>query len=152
ARNTATPAGRLMMPLSVAALISGMMTLVATPPNLVVHAELVRQGDAGFGFFAFTPFGVPMLAIAILYMLAARRWLGKPTAVAGAPRASLANWIDEYQLAGREFRLRVREDSALVGRTLQDLDLRASAGINLLTIERRERFGRRLIQPTADSR
>src|SRR5690606_39055045 len=55
-------------------------------------------------------------------------------------------------LAGREFRLRVREDSALVGRTLQDLDLRASAGINLLTIERRERFGRRLIQPTADSR
>src|SRR5690606_40660738 len=85
------------------------------------------------------------------YMLAARRWLGKPTAVAGAPRASLANWIDEYQLAGREFRLRVREDSALVGRTLQDLDLRASAGINLLTIERRERFGRRLIQPTADS-
>lgn len=53
-----------MMPLSVAALISGMMTLVATVPNLVVNAELARHGLAGFGFFGFTPFGLPMLALA----------------------------------------------------------------------------------------
>lgn len=44
ARKAGIPAGRLMMPLSVAALISGMMTLVATAPNLVVHSELLRQG------------------------------------------------------------------------------------------------------------
>lgn len=49
------------MPLSMAALISGMMTLVATAPNLVVHAELLRQGFDGFGFFSFTPFGLPIL-------------------------------------------------------------------------------------------
>ena len=64
-----------MMPLSVAALISGMMTLVATAPNLVVNSELVRHGAAGFHFFSFTPFGVPVLVLGIVYMLFARRWL-----------------------------------------------------------------------------
>ena len=42
------------MPMSFAALISGMLTLVSTAPNLVVNAELVRQGDKGFGFFTVT--------------------------------------------------------------------------------------------------
>lgn len=44
AQRTGIAAARLLMPLSMAALISGMMTLVATAPNLVVHAELMRQG------------------------------------------------------------------------------------------------------------
>ena len=48
---TGTPASQLMMPLSAAALISGMMTLVATAPNLVVNSELVRNGIPGFTFF-----------------------------------------------------------------------------------------------------
>ena len=63
AQNTGTAPSRLMMPLSVAALISGMMTLVATAPNLVVDAELRRAGTAGFEFFSFTPFGAPILAL-----------------------------------------------------------------------------------------
>ena len=46
AQRTGAPARRLMMPLSAAALISGMMTLVATAPNLVVNSELVRHGEA----------------------------------------------------------------------------------------------------------
>ena len=70
------PASRLMMPLSFAGLISGMLTLVATPPNLVVHSELVRQGLDGFHFFSFTPIGLVVLFCGIGYMLFARRWLG----------------------------------------------------------------------------
>src|SRR5262245_46019553 len=60
AQSTGTSPGRLMMPLSIAALISGMTTLIATAPNLVVNSELVRhlraqgQADAtGFHFFSF---------------------------------------------------------------------------------------------------
>src|SRR5215468_421124 len=45
AQSTGMAPSRLMMPLSVAALISGMMTLVATAPNLVVNSELVRFLD-----------------------------------------------------------------------------------------------------------
>src|SRR5215831_6060866 len=79
AQRTGAPARRLMMPLSAAALISGMMTLVATAPNLVVNSELVRHGEAGFHFFSFTPFGLPVLILGIVYMLFARHWLGGTT-------------------------------------------------------------------------
>src|SRR5262245_8949152 len=70
----ASPSG-LMMPLSVAALSSGMLTLVATAPNLVVNSELVRQGASGFHFFSFTPIGLPILLVSTAYMLVVRRWL-----------------------------------------------------------------------------
>ncbi len=62
-QSTGIGPGRLMMPLSFAALISGMMTLVATAPNLVVNGELERHGVEGFGFFSFTPFGLPILIL-----------------------------------------------------------------------------------------
>ncbi|WP_333831440.1 SLC13 family permease [Pararhodobacter sp.] len=149
ARNARIPAGRLMMPLSMAALISGMMTLVATAPNLVVHSELIRQGHEGFSFFAFTPFGVPVLVLAALYMLLARRFLAPGPAPALPERAALANWVDEYALAGREHRLRLRPGSALAGKRLDTLDLRASAGVNIIAVERGTGFRRRLIQPRA---
>ncbi|MGY6535168.1 MAG: SLC13 family permease [Pararhodobacter sp.] len=151
ARRAHIPAGRLMMPLSVAALISGMMTLVATAPNLVVHSELMRQGHAGFGFFSFTPFGVPILVLAVLYMLVARRMLAPGPAPELPERAALANWVQDYKLAGREHRLRLRPGSALVGKRLDALDLRASAGINIVAIERGARFRRALIHPRAET-
>ena len=151
ARKTSIPAGRLMMPLSVAALISGMMTLVATAPNLVVHSELVRRGHEGFGFFSFTPFGVPILILAILYMLFARRFL-EPGGAPGIPEApALARWIDDYDLARRERRLRVTSASPLRGKRLDEIDLRASAGINIIAIERPARFRRTLIHPKAET-
>lgn len=71
---------RLMMPLSFAGLISGMMTLMATPPNMVVNSKLVREGITGFGFFGVTPIGLAALLLGLGYMLAARRWLGSDEA------------------------------------------------------------------------
>lgn len=147
-KNTGTPPSKLMMPLSVAALTSGMLTLVATAPNLVVNAELMRQGAQGFGFFSFTPFGLPILALAVVYMLFARRLL--PTVASdrnGAQRqTSLRHWIDQYQLANREHRVRVLPGSPLIGKRRSDFTLRAS-GINLLAVERSVRFGTELIRP-----
>ncbi|HLT03170.1 MAG TPA: SLC13 family permease, partial [Geminicoccaceae bacterium] len=151
AQNTGTAAGRLMMPLSVAALISGMMTLVATPPNLVVNSELVRSGFAGFHFFSFTPFGLPMLALGVAYMLFARRWLARAGAdqKVGRRRPHLADWIEEYGLAERAHRLRITGASPLIGKTLENLNLRSSAGVNIIAIERSGRFTRELVHPVA---
>ena len=148
-RNTGTAPSRLMMPLSFAALISGMLTLVATAPNLVVNAELVRQGKQGFHFFSVTPFGIPVLLLGIVYMLFARRWLAATTDPASARRRpGLRDWIDQYQLADREYRARITPASSLVGRRLEELSLRA-AGVNLLAIERSRRFGPELVRPQA---
>jgi di/tricarboxylate transporter len=153
ARNAGIAAGRLMMPLSVAALISGMMTLIATAPNLVVHSQLVRQGHEGFHFFSFTPFGVPILILALLYMLFARRWLASavPSPADGPMRPRLAEWINEYKLADREHRLNIRPDSPWVGKRLDELDLRATSGINIVAIERQKRFSTSVIQPLANT-
>ena len=128
AQNTGTAPSQLMMPLSVAALISGMMTLVATAPNLVVNSELVRHGADG----------LPLLQLhavrragadpghrlhALRPPLARRR---RTAGAATAPeRPSLRDWIEQYKLADREYRLRVTERSPLVGKTLAELDLRA---------------------------
>ncbi len=86
-QSTGTSPSKLMMPLSVAALISGTTTLIATAPNLVVSSELERHGAKGFHFFSFTPFGVPILVLGVLYMIFARRWLAaRDGQEAGAPR------------------------------------------------------------------
>jgi di/tricarboxylate transporter len=142
---------RLMMPLSMAALISGMMTLVATAPNLVVNSALVNAGSEGFHFFSFTPFGVPVLLLAIVYMLFARRWLssGGAADAEAAQTPSLRLWIDRYKLADREFRVRVRDDSPVIGKTLQDLDLRTTGRGNIIAIERPGRFASSFVVPTA---
>lgn len=144
-------AGRLMMPLSMAALISGMMTLVATPPNLVVHAELRRNGLPGFGFFDFTPIGIPVLILGIVYMMIARRWLAvRSVAKPKRHRPRLADWVEKYRLQEREYRLRVAPHSPLVGQRLSDLDLRAASGVNIVLIERATpRLGDRFVRPLA---
>jgi len=85
AQNRGMAPRRLMMPLSFAALISGMLTLVATAPNLVVNAELIRQGAQGFRFFSFTPFGLPLLALGIVYAFRARPTLQDEPARRGGP-------------------------------------------------------------------
>jgi di/tricarboxylate transporter len=146
AQSTGTSPSRLMMPLSFAALISGMMTLVATAPNLVVNSELIRHGSLGFQFFSFSPFGLPILVLGILYMTVARRWLIDRSAskVGATGRPSLADWVKEYRLAGREHRVGLTNQSPLMGKTLEQLRLRETIGANLVAIER----DRRLVQPT----
>ncbi len=151
-QSTGIGPGRLMMPLSFAALISGMMTLVATAPNLVINSELERHGIDGFGFFSFTPFGLPVLVLGILYMIFARRWLAPTREDAKTSgRSSLATWIDEYRLADREYRVRVTDQSPLVGKSLQELKLRSVAGANILAIERNRKFSREVLCPVANT-
>lgn len=151
AQITRTAPGQLMMPLSFAALISGMMTLVATPPNLVINSELVRQGAEGFGFFSFTPFGLPILLLGIVYMTFARRWLGQTLEDQhqAPPRPRMTDWIKTYELGERAHRLRLQHSSPLAGKTLAELDLRGSAGVNIIAIERK---GDDLRQPTVTTR
>ncbi|MGH7118144.1 MAG: SLC13 family permease [Acetobacteraceae bacterium] len=152
-QNTGTPAARLMMPLSVAACISGMLTLVATAPNLVVNAELERVGLAGFSFFSITPFGVAALIVGVVYMVFARRFLPVRETAAGktTARPTLRDWVSQYALADRERRASVSEGSPLIGQSLEELALRQE-GFNLLAIERRGSRRTELIRPLARTR
>ncbi len=150
ARLQLSPA-RLMMPLAFAGLISGMLSLVATPPNVVVHSELVRHGEAGFSFFSFTPFGLVVLVLGIGYMLLTRHWLNGEVRKDGRveSRRTLLDLVLDYKLNGRERRLRIRPHSPLIGHTLGELELRTRHGANVIGIERQHKFTTRVI--AADS-
>ena len=145
--------GRLMMPMAYAALISGMMTLVATSPNLVINYEVVRFGAEGFNFFDFTPFGLPILLVGILYMLFARRWLPAqaPLEGAGMIRPRLRDLVERYRLAEREYRVRVLPGSPLLGRSLAEMAVPSTVGVKVLLIERGEGRARRLLPRTPNT-
>jgi di/tricarboxylate transporter len=146
-------AGQLMMPMAYAALISGMMTLVATSPNLIINYELVRTGAAGFDFFSFTPFGLPILLVGTLYMLFARRWLtsSQPDADTSPVRPSLLKLVERYNLGEREYRVRIRPGSPLVGRSLQSLTSEVKVGARIILLERGAGRSRRLLARTAET-
>ncbi|QDU75098.1 Citrate transporter [Bremerella volcania] len=145
--------GRMMMPLSVAGLISGMMTLVATPPNMIVDSALKSEGREGFSFFSFTPMGLSILVLSVAYMLVARHWLAAKSSATTthSRRRTLKSFIDEYQLQNRAFRLQVPYSSELVGRTLGELDLRQRNGVNLIGIERQGRGKTYLLNPISQT-
>ncbi|MGG4664235.1 SLC13 family permease [Providencia vermicola] len=145
-----TSPGRLMMPLGFAGLISGMMTLVATPPNMVVNSELVREGIKGFQFFSITPIGILILLAGIAYMWLTRRWLGsnEPDKLPERYRRTFRDLIRDYKLTGRARRLAIRKGSPLIGHTLDELHLRSRYEANVVGIERWRKFRRVMVSAT----
>ncbi|HFT3620725.1 TPA: SLC13 family permease [Klebsiella pneumoniae] len=143
-----TSPSRLMMPLSFAGLISGMMTLVATPPNLVVNSELLREGLHGFSFFSVTPIGLVVLILGIVYMLAVRFMLktdNGDSARDGRKRSTFRDLIREYHLTGRARRLAIRPGSPMIGQRLDDSKLRERYCANVIGVERWRRFRRVIV-------
>ncbi|HIE9773786.1 TPA: SLC13 family permease [Klebsiella pneumoniae] len=143
-----TSPSRLMMPLSFAGLISGMMTLVATPPNLVVNSELLREGLHGFSFFSVTPIGLVVLILGIVYMLAVRFMLktdNGDSARDGRKRSTFRDLIREYHLTGRARRMAIRPGSPMIGQRLDDLKLRERYCANVIGVERWRRFRRVIV-------
>ena len=138
-----------MMPLCIAALISGMMTLVATPPNLVVNSELERATLEEFKFFSITPIGLGVLAVGIIYCIISRNWLiSKKTAneLQQSPaRRQITDLIREYKLSGRAHRAQILPGSSFIGKTLDSLHLRSQQDVNVIGIERWRKFRKVLI-------
>ncbi len=151
ARRLGLSPSRLMMPLSFAGLISGMMTLLGTPPNMVLDGALRQNGSAGFSFFSFTPIGVVVLAMGVVYMLVARRWLraGEPEEEKERYRRSLAHFISDYHLEKRGRRLRVGPGSPIIGESLEALNFRRAFAANIIAVERPGRFHGELLHPSA---
>jgi di/tricarboxylate transporter len=140
---------RLLMPLSIATLISGMMTLIASSPNMIVENALRAGHFAPLGFFSFTPFGLAVLAVSIVYMVLGRGLLSKrPTAEeAGATAPSAADLIASYGLLDRWHRLRLAAGSPLINKSMLQLrQLHDRFGLILVGIEK-QRHGKPVYLP-----
>ena len=69
------PASRQLMPLAYAAGVGGIITLVGTPPNIIVSGALTSFGYEPFSFFEFAWIGIPLTVVAIAYMMFIGKYL-----------------------------------------------------------------------------
>ncbi len=142
-------ASRMLMPMSYAALMSGMLTLIATTPNLVVSEELKAAGFAGLGFFSFTPIGLAVLAVGIAYMLFASRFLPKRAPEAGAHerRRSIDSLWEDFRVDRVYRSVEVGAGSPLAGRTIAQTMLETRYGVRIIGLLRETGGEQRIATP-----
>lgn len=133
---------KLLMPLAFAASVGGLLTLIGTPPNIVVSAALEQAGYEGFRFFDFTPVGAIILFVGVLYLLTLGRWL-LPSRLSDKTkrrRVSLIHLIERYNHPNRHlYKLAVDEHSLAVHQTVLALRLRRRYETAVFAIERRHK-------------
>lgn len=158
AKEAKKSASRYLMPLAFASSMGGMLTLIGTPPNLVIDETLRENGYDGLSFFSFLPIGVICLAVGILVMLPLSKWfLDKKATRADDEGKSLDDLVEEYHIADDIMVYRVCHSSAVVGKTIVQLNLRATYGISVMEIRRETSRKGRLVKnveqnmPTPDS-
>ena len=148
---------RLLMPLAFASSMGGMMTLIGTPPNLVIQNALTSAGFEPLSFFSFLPVGLICVTIGTLVLMPLTKWFlskkGKKQEV-NASGKSLNQLVKEYGLSSNLFRLRADTSSLLVGKTIIDLDVRRKYGLNILEVRRgdisQNRFLKTITQKLAE--
>ena len=150
-----TSSRRLLMPLAFASSMGGMMTLIGTPPNLIVSDTLVAAGYEPLGFFSFLPVGIVTLVVGILYLLPATKMLTakEKTNEKKKDGKSLKELVKEYGVSDNLFRVHIKDhESKAIGQTVVDLNIYREYGINVLELRRstgQNRFVRTVNQKLA---
>ncbi|MBS3740885.1 MAG: anion permease [Candidatus Cloacimonetes bacterium] len=131
-RRTNIPASKFLIPLSYAALLGGICTLIGTSTNLVIHGLLLSNGYKGFSFFQLSLVGVPTAILGIVFVAS----LGKKFL---PRRRELINKLDETT---REFvaGVIVGENYPHIGDTIKQAGLRHLKGLFLFQIIRDDRI------------
>lgn len=141
-RRTGQYASRLMLPMAYAALIGGMLTLIGTPPNLVVHEALKSAGREGFSFFSFTPVGLIIFVVGMAYLLTVAQWLLPRRNYGGGAenRHSLQDLASQYNIMRKLYKFVPHHDSAILGKTALQVRLRRDYSATLFAVERQGRL------------
>ena len=146
---------RFLMPLAFASSMGGMMTLIGTPPNLIVSDTLQNAGYEPLSFFSFLPVGLIILAVGILVLLPMTKLLTPKEKQKDKKKTgkSLKELVSEYGISSTLFRVHVRDEkSAVIGKTVAGLDVYRNYGLNVLEVRRsngQNRFVRTVSQKLA---
>ena len=146
---------RLLMPLAFASSMGGMMTLIGTPPNLIVSDTLESAGYEPLAFFSFLPVGIVTLVVGILYLLPVTKMLAPKDKAKDKKKTgkSFNELVNEYGVTDNLFRVHIKEeDSPAIGKTVAELNVYREYGINILELRRsagQNRFVRTVNQKLA---
>lgn len=147
--------GRMLMPLAFASSMGGMLTLIGTPPNLVIQEALTQAGETPLTFFSFTPVGLIIVVIGVLLMLPlSRMFLGKRKQKDGDAAnkgKTLDQLVEEYNLQHQLRRYHITPQSPIIGQTLAELDLRNRFGVSVMEIRRKAARSGRFIRNVKQS-
>ncbi|KAA0874285.1 SLC13 family permease [Nitrincola tapanii] len=142
ARKSGLQASRLLMPLAFAALIGGMLTLIGTPPNIIVSGQLRAAGFEAFGFFDFTAIGAVILFLGVLYLVFIARFLLPQSAIreTGNPHPTLSVFTERYPTAKQLHKLIIQPGSPLNGQTLSEAAVRSQYELTVFAVQRQGQF------------
>ena len=146
---------RFLMPLAFASSMGGMMTLIGTPPNLIVSDTLANAGYEPLGFFSFLPVGLVILGTGILFLLPMTKLLTPKEKQSDDKKSgkSFKELVGEYGISSTLFRVHVKDEaSAAIGKTVAELDVYRNYGLNVLEVRRsngQNRFVRTVSQKLA---
>ncbi|WP_452224414.1 SLC13 family permease [Lacinutrix chionoecetis] len=118
---------KLLMPISFAGILGGSCTLMGTSTNLLVNAVAKNRGAEAIGFFEFSLYGLIFLAIGVVFMTIASRWLPKGT------ERKLNNYNESSEFI---FTLSAKEDSEFIGKPFSSLSFYDKSGIKILKLLR----------------
>ena len=131
-------ASRLLMPLAFASSMGGMLTLIGTPPNLVIDEALMSAGYGKLKFFSFLPVGLVCLSVGIIVLQPLTKWLltSKKDNEGGNGRKgkSLRQLVKEYNLAEDVSRCMVGKGAPIIGRSIGELNIRQQYQLIVLEI------------------
>ncbi len=128
AKEAGRAASRLLMPLSMMAMLGGLLTIVGTSTNLLGNAVLVQQGIEPFGFFEFVGIGAIALGIGLIYFLTLGYIL--------LPDRTESDLIQRFDLEGFMAEYIVEVDSPLEGVSLADAGLSLSSDVQVIRLRR----------------
>lgn len=145
---------RLLMPVAFAGSLGGMLTLIGTPPNLVISETLEEHGFAPLGFFTFLPIGLIVIALGIAVLLPMSLLLIKKKGKhhKGTAGKTLNDLAEQYQLHDNLYKYRVGyKNNGLAGMCVQQLDLQNRYGLTILEIrnEKKKALGMDIRQSMA---
>ncbi len=137
---------RLLMPLAFASSLGGMLTLIGTPPNLVVAEAWEDFSGHPLTFFTFLPAGAICLVAGTLLLIPLSKFLAqkKKSDNEGPASRSLTDIVEEYGLNADLYRASVGQESPICGKTLASLHLRREYGIEILEVRTGDQPGRLL--------
>lgn len=132
---------RLLMPIAFAGSMGGMLTLIGSPPNLVVSETLQKSGYGPLTFFDFTPTGIVCLVVGtILTVLISGFFLkGKNKSNHNKKKErSLDELANQYSLAKNLYRIRLNKESPMIEKTLKELSIVNLYRVQIVEVRRRQ--------------
>ncbi|MDO8825664.1 SLC13 family permease [Methylophaga sp.] len=103
-----------LMPLAFGSLLGGCLTLIGTPPNIIIASYRTQTDSPAFGMFDFLPVGIAITVVGVLFLVFLGRFL--------TPQREASNSDDElFEISSYLTELSVPEESEYKGRSLMDL-------------------------------